>query len=346
MKFFTSTLSTFLLYAIACSARAEETAEQDMAGKTALCIGCTRGIGEAAARQMAERGANVVVTGRSVDAGKKIADDIGGTMYECDMGDRSSLENVFEATTNKYGKIDAIFANGAIAGEGEPLEEVSPEFIESIGQVNGMANLYVYDLAIKSFSKSGGGTLVFTSSIAAFISESLSSNMPSGAFMYYAALKAITPALARTSAMLAQTHNVRVFAIAPAVYDTKMVRDIVDNSAFARKLNVSDVNSYSGFNPVFSGCAGNANDAAAVAVAMLANKTHWPPSSVVVTDGPLTFESNALSDKFGRPDSPWNDIDVSLLRDTVGAPIDITREKIQDMIAECVASTDESKSEL
>ena len=45
-------------------------------GQTALVTGSTRGIGAAVARRFVEEGANVVVTGRSVDEGEAVASDL------------------------------------------------------------------------------------------------------------------------------------------------------------------------------------------------------------------------------------------------------------------------------
>lgn len=84
--------ASILLAAVAASVGAD----QDLKGKTALCLGCTRGIGEAAARQLGKRGANVIIAGRSVEPGTKIANDIGGTFVRCDVAEQTDIANVFE----------------------------------------------------------------------------------------------------------------------------------------------------------------------------------------------------------------------------------------------------------
>ena len=338
--------STFLLAAVAAAAAAADTNNDDLRGKTALCLGCTRGIGEAAARQLASRGANVVVAGRSVDPGTKIANDIGGTFVRCDMAEQTDIEHVFEAAANKYGGIDAVFSNGGIEGEWDPLETISTQNVEKIGKINGMATLFVYDLAIKAFIKNGGGSLVFTSSIAAFVHEALSTHLPASGHVYYCGTKAIAPAMTRSSAMFPASHNIRINTITPAVYETEMVHDILKNSAFASTIGATTPSDWAAFNPLLPGCVGDASDAAAVAVEMLANTTAWPSSAVVVTDGPFSFESNVLSDKLGRMEL-WN-VDASLLRDSKGMPVDVTADEIQNRIVSCAAAskTDETTAEL
>lgn len=51
-------------------------------GKTAFISGSTSGIGEACARRFAEAGANVIVSGRNIEAGNRIVNEIrlGGVM--------------------------------------------------------------------------------------------------------------------------------------------------------------------------------------------------------------------------------------------------------------------------
>lgn len=74
---------------------------------------------------------------------------------------------------------------------------------------------------------------------------------------------------------------------------------------------------------------------------MLANTTAWPPSAVVVTDGPFSFESNVLSASLGRPQvKGWGKIDVSLLRNAIGEPVDVTEEEIEKSIASCATESE------
>lgn len=246
---------------------------------------------------------------------------------------------------SKYGGIDAVFSNGGIEGQWDPLETISTENVEKIGKINGMATLFVYDLAMKAFIKNGGGSLVFTSSIAAFIHEALSAHFPASGHAYYCGTKAIAPGMTRSSAMLPVSHNIRINTITAAVYVTEMVYDVLKKSEFARTIGATTVAEWAELNPLLPGCAGDPSDAAAVAVEMLANTTAWPSSAVVVTDGTFSFESNALSDKLGRME-PWN-VDPSLLRDTNGMPVNVTADEIQKMIDACAASkTDDTTKEL
>ena len=63
----------------------------DLAGRTALVTGGASGIGEACARELAERGALVTVADRDDVAAKAVAEDIGGKAWAVDLSDVSAL---------------------------------------------------------------------------------------------------------------------------------------------------------------------------------------------------------------------------------------------------------------
>ncbi len=66
----------------------------DLAGTSSVVTGAASGLGEAAARQLAARGARVVVVDLQDDKGVKVAGDIGGTYIRADVSD---AEQVIEA---------------------------------------------------------------------------------------------------------------------------------------------------------------------------------------------------------------------------------------------------------
>lgn len=89
------------------------------AGKTAVVTGSTRGIGAGCARRLASEGANVVVTGRSTDAGEEtVADteDAGGdaAFVRADVRDPDDVAALFEATVERYGDIDVLVNNAGV----------------------------------------------------------------------------------------------------------------------------------------------------------------------------------------------------------------------------------------
>jgi len=88
----------------------------------AVITGSTRGIGEGIARRLASEGASVVVTGRSVDDGEAVVDDItagGGTAtyVRADVRDPDDIAALFEVTVERFGSLDVLVNNAAVQTE-------------------------------------------------------------------------------------------------------------------------------------------------------------------------------------------------------------------------------------
>ena len=63
----------------------------------ALVTGANRGIGRETARQLAERGYEVIVTARDEDKAREAAEAVGGRPLELDVSDPASIERAAAA---------------------------------------------------------------------------------------------------------------------------------------------------------------------------------------------------------------------------------------------------------
>jgi short-subunit dehydrogenase len=90
---------------------------RDLTGKTALVTGASSGIGEAIARQLASRGADVILVARRRDKLEALANTIRGAygvradVVEMDLGDAGSAERLFEATEGAGRAVDVLVNN-------------------------------------------------------------------------------------------------------------------------------------------------------------------------------------------------------------------------------------------
>ncbi|MFC3476766.1 SDR family NAD(P)-dependent oxidoreductase [Halobacterium litoreum] len=92
-------------------------------GQTALVTGSTRGIGAGTARRLADEGADVVVTGRTVEDGEAVAAEITegtpGTaeFVRADMRDPDDIAALVEATVEEYGGLDVLVNSAGVQTE-------------------------------------------------------------------------------------------------------------------------------------------------------------------------------------------------------------------------------------
>jgi NAD(P)-dependent dehydrogenase (short-subunit alcohol dehydrogenase family) len=104
-----------------------------LAGRTAVIVGGTGGIGSAAARAFAAHGARLVVAGRDDPAGRAIAAELGPALrfVPCDAADEASVDALFaEADAFLGGRLDILYHvagfSGRRLGDG-PLHECSAD---------------------------------------------------------------------------------------------------------------------------------------------------------------------------------------------------------------------------
>src|SRR5688500_18126142 len=103
----------------------------NLGGRTALVTGASGGLGQAIARALVRRGADVVLTARRVEVLESLAAETGGRVVACDLGDRSSLLRLVE----EAGPVDVLVANAGKPGSGR-IESLPVEEIDRVIDVN------------------------------------------------------------------------------------------------------------------------------------------------------------------------------------------------------------------
>lgn len=111
-----------------------------VAGKTAVVIGGTSGIGRAIALGLAEDGADVIASSRDRMSVEEIATELrerGAATAEvvCDVTDRDSIENLAETAVEKFGGVD-ILVNSAGSVAKSPITTMSEDDWERDIEVN------------------------------------------------------------------------------------------------------------------------------------------------------------------------------------------------------------------
>jgi NAD(P)-dependent dehydrogenase (short-subunit alcohol dehydrogenase family) len=189
-------------------------------GRVALVTGAGSGIGRAAALALAAAGAAVVANDLASPGLDETATEIasgGGTAVGV-TGDVRSGDDVaalVRAARDELGGLDVVVANAAVSIY-EEFEQQSEETIDLILDTDLKGALLCAQLAIPELRRRGGGSIVFVSSVQAYVT--LPGCVP------YAAAKAGLVAAARALAPEVGRHGIRVNAIAPGTIDTPMLQ--------------------------------------------------------------------------------------------------------------------------
>jgi 3-oxoacyl-[acyl-carrier protein] reductase len=194
--------------------------EQSLAGKVAVIMGGSGGIGAATARMLAASGATIVVTWRSDEASAKaVLASLAGEKHmaaQATVEDTPSLRALAETVRNKLGRAD-ILVNAAGFTKPVPaadLDALDDAFIDEMFRVNWRGQF----AAIRAFKPlleaSGDGLIVNVSSIAAL--NGVGSNIA------YAAVKSAMDTLTKSLAR-ALAPAIRVMSVSPGIVDTDFV---------------------------------------------------------------------------------------------------------------------------
>jgi NADP-dependent 3-hydroxy acid dehydrogenase YdfG len=133
-----------------------------------LITGASTGIGAETARQAVARGWRVALGARSEDKLTELAGELGedsALPVRCDVTEWDDQERFVAATLERFGQIDAVFANAGFGAKRGFLEE-TPEQWRSMVLTNVLGCAYSIRAALPHFKEQGAGHFLLTSSVA------------------------------------------------------------------------------------------------------------------------------------------------------------------------------------
>jgi short-subunit dehydrogenase len=133
--------------------------------KVIIVTGASKGIGLATSRLLALQGAKVVLAARSTDILKRLESEIPNSLaVTTDMRNPGDIENMIDATMEKFGRID-ILINNAGQGMYGMVQDVHLDDYRSVMDLNVHGPLLAMQIVIPLMREQGGGKIVNVSSM-------------------------------------------------------------------------------------------------------------------------------------------------------------------------------------
>ena len=198
----------------------------DLTGKTVVVTGGNRGIGLGLAQGLARAGANISLWARDAASSAAAAEALaehGGEIQtvRCDVSSPEKVGTATQETLERFGRIDAGFANAGFGEAADPLKLELDDFHRVLA-----TNLDGVFLCFQAWGRhmaerEGGGKLIAISSISALFGTPLQP--------HYAASKGGVESLVRAYATRLARYDVQVNAVQPGWIVTDATAPAVAN---------------------------------------------------------------------------------------------------------------------
>ena len=199
----------------------------DFSGEVALITGGSRGLGLEIAQAFGDAGATVVITARReqwLNEAEQYLKGRGITVYSfiCDVANISSVEQVVQQILEACGKVDVLVNNAGLTW-GAPAENMPLERWQQVINANITGTFLMSQSVGRHMLERGKGAIINVASIAGLGGGQLNT-------VGYNASKAAVINLTRALAVEWGSRNIRVNAIAPGMFRTRMTEAILNRA--------------------------------------------------------------------------------------------------------------------
>jgi len=193
-------------------------------GKTIIITGAAMGLGLAASKVLAQKGANLSIVDYNEEALAKAKEEINGLAPNskiltvvADVSDEAAVKNYVDKTVAEFGSIDGFYNNAGIEGKQAPLVDYDVNVFKKVIDINLMGVYYGLKYVIPVMQKNGGGKIVNVASVGGI--RGVVNQMP------YVASKHAVSGMTKNAAIEYGKDNIYTNAIAPGAILTPMVAE-------------------------------------------------------------------------------------------------------------------------
>jgi NAD(P)-dependent dehydrogenase (short-subunit alcohol dehydrogenase family) len=191
-------------------------------GQVALVTGGSRGIGEAAAIQLAKAGADVAVASRKIEGLERVAGDVRkygrkALAVEAHIGKMDNIQPLVDKVVKEFGKID-ILVNNAGTNFFSPAIDMTEKGWDSVMNLDLKGLFFLSQAVARVMREHGGGKIVNISSVSGFRVQ-----VPTG---HYSIAKAGVIMATKVMALEWAPYNIRANCVAPGPIETRLYDSI------------------------------------------------------------------------------------------------------------------------
>lgn len=247
----------------------------DLTGKTAIVTGGSRGIGKEMAEALAESGANLMLCARRKEWLDDTVAEFAGRGFTvdgrtCDVSDPADVETIVSETVVRFGSVDILINNAGISWGAMP-EEMPVDQWQKVIDVNLTGCFLMAQAVGKEMLKQNSGSIINIASIAGMTS---SANGPF--YAGYVASKAGLIGLTRELAASWGRKGIRVNAIAPGFFHSRLADSVID--IYERSIQENNVIPR----------VGNEGELKGVTVFLASDASSYITGQTIAVDGGMT----------------------------------------------------------
>jgi NAD(P)-dependent dehydrogenase (short-subunit alcohol dehydrogenase family) len=247
----------------------------DLTGRTAIVTGGSRGIGKEMAEGLAEAGASLMLCSRRQEWLDEAVQEFEGRGFTvagmlCDVVQPEEVQAVVDATVERFGGVDILINNAGISW-GEMPEDMPLDKWQKVIDVNLTGCFLFAQAAGREMLKKNSGSIINIASIAGLTS---SANGPF--YAGYVASKAGLIGLTRELAASWGRRGIRVNAIAPGFFHSRLADAVID--IYERAIQENNVIPR----------IGNEGELKGIAVFLASDASSYITGQTIAVDGGMT----------------------------------------------------------
>jgi gluconate 5-dehydrogenase len=246
-----------------------------LAGRTAIVTGGSRGIGKEMAEALGEAGARLMLCARRSEWLEETTEEFAGRGFEvaaevADVSKEEDVAKVVAATVERFGGVDVLINNAGVSWGAMP-EDMTLGQWQKVLDVNLTGCFLMAQAAGREMLKNNRGSIVNIASIAGMTS---SANGPF--YAGYVASKAGLIGLTRELAASWGRRGVRVNAIAPGFFHSRLADSVID--IYERSIQENNVIPR----------VGEAGELKGVTVFLASDASSYVTGQTIAVDGGMT----------------------------------------------------------